>query len=54
MCMRKQMMNIFLPLKIQCAKFFNHHESALAEDCTCLSQCRWSAPALTCSQLVRP
>ena len=37
-----------------CATFFNRHESTLAEDCACLRQCRWSAPAPNRSRLARP
>ena len=54
MHMRKQMMNSYLPTyNTVYAKFFNRHESTLAGH-ACLRQCRWSAPAPTCSRLARP
>ena len=51
-CMRKQMMNIYQPTT-PCTTLFHRREPMLAEDRTCLRRCRWSAPAPTCSRLVR-
>ena len=55
MCMRKQMMNMYLSTNLQhCAQSFNHYESMLAEGRACLRQCTWLAPSSTCSRLMMP